>query len=443
MCRLRGPDAEENRDTRVGRVGKVRAREQAQRYTTATTDLSFKFLPRGAERSPSGRSPALANLGRRTIRPVQRTSAMKWLGAAAAAALLALAEPVAAARADTCGAPTNIHECSQDPPTASFTWSPGAPHRRDFVTFTGTAAANPDRALKSTRWDLFDDGEFSDGTTLTAKRHFYAPGSYTVRLRVEDDHGAVTTAVQTVTVAEAEVPMPPRPRASVALQANTLRDGYIPARAPAPPLKRLWSRKLGARISYAVMGGGRIFAGSFSRDVHGSRVTALSRSGRVLWSRIVPVKKELSPDAAQVAYDGGRLFAVGATGLVVAFDAASGRGLWAVQQQQDLFPPALLAYDGIVWSGGNGIGGTTYALRAADGRLLWYKDQANVASAAAIDANNLYLSGTCEGLWEIDRFNGYGLWWHQGGCGGGSGGPPPVVHQGKVWGLSDKGRTYD
>src|SRR4051812_14858645 len=124
--------------------------------------------------------------------PVPGSSGVTWLSTAAAAATIALA-PAPARAANPCGAPTNVHQCSEEPPTASFRFAPNNPRRRDTVTFTGKAAANPDRTLKSTRWDLYYDGEFSDGTALTARRTFYRPGTYTIRLRVEDDHGAVTT----------------------------------------------------------------------------------------------------------------------------------------------------------------------------------------------------------------------------------------------------------
>ena len=356
------------------------------------------------------------------------------------AALSAAAPPAAA---DTCGAPTNLHQCSGDPPKASFEISPSAPHRREQVTFTGSASANPDRTVKSTRWDLYHDDEFSDGTTLTAHRTFYAPGTYTIRLRVEDDHGATTVATGPVTVTDPPAPGPARPRQSVVFQANAMRDGFISARAPAPPLKKLWSRKLGAKVSYAVMSPtGRIFVSASSSSTSGARVYALDRrSGAVAWSRVVG--EHGFPEPAQLAYDKGRLFAVGSGGLILALDTRSGRTLWAVQQPNDSAPAAPLAHDGIVWTGASGVGGTEYAFRESDGRFLWQQALFSSAGPPAIDANNLYVDDPCDGIYGMDALSGYPQWWYHGDCGGGPGGTVPVVHQGNVWGLGTTSGARD
>lgn len=84
-------------------------------------------------------------------------------------------------------------------PTASFSWSPSAPLKRELVTFSSTSA-DADGRLASQAWDLDNDGQFDDGSATTATRSFPETGKFTVRLRVVDDAGAASIASRVVTV---------------------------------------------------------------------------------------------------------------------------------------------------------------------------------------------------------------------------------------------------
>jgi hypothetical protein len=88
---------------------------------------------------------------------------------------------------------------ANQPPNASFTYSPASPRVRDNVTFTSTSS-DPDGSIASQAWDLDNDGQFDDGTGGTASRSFDKKGSYVVRLRVTDDQGAAAVASRTITV---------------------------------------------------------------------------------------------------------------------------------------------------------------------------------------------------------------------------------------------------
>jgi hypothetical protein len=88
---------------------------------------------------------------------------------------------------------------NNQPPNASFTYSPTSPRVRENVTFTSTSS-DPDGSIASQAWDLDNDGQFDDGTGATASRSFDKKGSYVVRLRVTDDQGASAVASRTVTV---------------------------------------------------------------------------------------------------------------------------------------------------------------------------------------------------------------------------------------------------
>src|SRR5204863_2983463 len=50
-------------------------------------------------------------------------------------------------------------------------------------------------------WDLDNDGQYDDGTGVSASKAFAKPGTYTVGLKVTDDNGATATVSHTVTVA--------------------------------------------------------------------------------------------------------------------------------------------------------------------------------------------------------------------------------------------------
>ena len=123
-------------------------------------------------------------------------------------------------------------------PSASFGVSPAAPVSGSAVTFTSTST-DPDGTIASQAWDLDNDGAFDDGTASTASKTFATPGSYTVRLQVTDDNGAVATTSQSVTVSNrapvasfGSSPASPSTGDSVSLTStSTDPDGFIASQA--------------------------------------------------------------------------------------------------------------------------------------------------------------------------------------------------------------------
>jgi YD repeat-containing protein len=85
------------------------------------------------------------------------------------------------------------------PPSASFDVTPTAAAVGETVTFTSTST-DPDGDPMTFEWNLDRDGLFNDGTGESAQKAFPSPGTYPVRLRVTDSHGAVSTATRTVKV---------------------------------------------------------------------------------------------------------------------------------------------------------------------------------------------------------------------------------------------------
>jgi PKD repeat protein len=83
------------------------------------------------------------------------------------------------------------------PPQASFTFSPTSPDPGDVVHFDASASSDPDGSITSYTWD------FGDGTTgsgVTVDHAFPAAGTYTVTLTVRDNEGATDTESKTIQV---------------------------------------------------------------------------------------------------------------------------------------------------------------------------------------------------------------------------------------------------
>jgi PKD repeat protein len=82
-------------------------------------------------------------------------------------------------------------------PVASFTYTPKDPFVSETVTFDASASYDPDGAIASCIW------EFGDGTTgsgMTATHAYTAEGTYTVNLTVIDNDELNTTVTMTVSV---------------------------------------------------------------------------------------------------------------------------------------------------------------------------------------------------------------------------------------------------
>src|SRR5436190_3905745 len=103
---------------------------------------------------------------------------------------------------DGWGVRTSAAGCSVTsnlPPTATFTASADPVATGTSVTFTSTST-DSDGSVASQAWDLDNDGQFDDGTGLSASTSFSKAGSYTVRLKATDNKGASSVASRVVTV---------------------------------------------------------------------------------------------------------------------------------------------------------------------------------------------------------------------------------------------------
>jgi len=144
---------------------------------------------------------------------------------------------------------------------------------------------------------------------------------------------------------------------------------------------------------------------------------------------------EFSNDCWQsnATYENGRIFAVNFDGLLQSFAEDSGQIQWSVQlpiQWSFTAPPT--AYQGRVYVGGAGDGGTLYAVDEQTGALDW-STMVNFGdnSSPAVGDGGIYVTYPCL-YYKIDPVTGAQIWKYDGGCDGG-GGKTPVYYNGRVY----------
>ena len=209
---------------------------------------------------------------------------------------------------------------------------------------------------------------------------------------------------------------------SGAYQVDAAHDGSIADAGLAAPLTQAWSITLPAAASYPLIVNGTVFV------IANSTLYALNQAtGSTIWSHGIVGGPGLT-------YDQGRVFVLSSGGLLTAFDPATGSIDWSKQlPNQWSFTSAPTGLNGIVYTGGAGSGGTVYATRESDGKLLWTQAVENGDdSSPAVDAQGVYVTYACQQDYAFDPLAGTLLWHHSTGCEGG-GGATPVVANGLVF----------
>ncbi len=223
------------------------------------------------------------------------------------------------------------------------------------------------------------------------------------------------------------------------------RDGIVPATA-APDawpsaLKAAWRVEIGEGYSSPVVAGGRIYV--HSRRDPAELVTALNLAdGKVAWQKTyeAPYAKNSyakgmakGPNATPLVAD-GRLFTLGATGRLVAWDAATGKELWAQDYSASvdfskLFcgtaaSPLIVNGNLVVQVGSDIHGGRILALDPATGatRWTWKGLGPGYASPVVIDVAKVrqIVTMTNGSVVGLDAATGRQLWtapfpdeWHE------------------------------
>ena len=203
------------------------------------------------------------------------------------------------------------------------------------------------------------------------------------------------------------------PQHSGAIRFNTILA------ASALPLAPSWTAPLDGSVSYALIAGGRVFV-TVERASGGSELVALSAAtGAVVWGPIALSGR------ANATYDNGRVIVLsGLTGpgIMTGYDAATGAQLWTTAlTSQNSFTAPPTAMNGMVYTGGAGVGGTLYALNDATGAVSWTARVENGdASSPTITVDGVYVSYPCQ-TYDLNPTTGAYIWNNSNGCEGGGG----------------------
>jgi len=95
-----------------------------------------------------------------------------------------------------------------EPPIASFTYSPENPVVNQTITFDASSSYDLDGSITNYEWD-FGDGNITNTTHEIIKHSYSEAGSYKVTLTVKDDKGAKNSTTKMITV------MPAKPSVSI------------------------------------------------------------------------------------------------------------------------------------------------------------------------------------------------------------------------------------
>jgi outer membrane protein assembly factor BamB len=206
---------------------------------------------------------------------------------------------------------------------------------------------------------------------------------------------------------------------SVAYQLDTAHSGGTQDATLRPPLKMAWAVPLGV-ASYPLIADGRVFVTSdrtlVALDLH---------TGRTLWAAALGGEGHWSG----AAYDADRVFAINGDGLVRAFDAATGTGLWSYAGGPGESPP--VAEEGALYFSESSSWVT--ALRQSDGSQLWKVRLGIVGSRSspALDGRRAYVAHGCGTTFGLERESG-GVDWRYPFCEGETG-VTAALHRGRLY----------
>src|SRR5215510_2795227 len=214
-------------------------------------------------------------------------------------------------------------------------------------------------------------------------------------------------------------------------QINETHTGSIYSAGLTPPLRQKWSVNFGQNISYPLIADGRVFVTVRNASAYGTTLYALNAAdGATVWSYGLGGIYYWSA----LCYENGRVFALNYDGLLRAFDGATGSVIWSRQLPgQYSFSSAPTVFQGVIYTGGAGSGGTVYAVSADNGNVLWTHAVANGdESSPVVTTDGVYVSYSCPNVYKLNPANGAQIWRYSTGCSGG-GGKTPALYNGRLY----------
>jgi outer membrane protein assembly factor BamB len=208
---------------------------------------------------------------------------------------------------------------------------------------------------------------------------------------------------------------------AVAFQINPQHTGIQSGDVLSLPLCQRWTAKFPGSVSYPLVADGRVFVTVAMGGASG--LYALDeQTGNALWG---PITVGSGYPWGNAAYDGGRVFAINSSGVLSAFDAATGTLAWSVTLTgQYAFSSPPTALEGTVYLSGSGASsdGTLYAVDESAGNVNWTANvQGGDESSAAVSSTGVFVSYACNQAYAFDPATGNSLWHHSGSCSPGGG----------------------
>jgi outer membrane protein assembly factor BamB len=222
-----------------------------------------------------------------------------------------------------------------------------------------------------------------------------------------------------------------RPAADVTQWRGAARDGVIVGltapQAWPEMLTQRWKVDIGTGYATPLVVGNRLY--QFSRLGENETMTALDAdSGKVLWQAGYPATFTMNPSTKQHGpgpkstpiFSGGRLYSIGMTGTVTAWDAASGKTVWQkpgagpdMLYTTHAFSPLVDGGRVIFHVGGNDKGAlTAFDLNTGDVRWSWTGDGPGYASpiVAELGGTRQIITPTQTKIVGVDASTGALLW---------------------------------
>jgi outer membrane protein assembly factor BamB len=184
---------------------------------------------------------------------------------------------------------------------------------------------------------------------------------------------------------------------------------------PAQPVKK-WSVTLNGDASYPIIAGGKVFvATAVPGGSYGGWLYALNASsGKVAWG---PVPLGATYYWFALAYGDGNVYVNNFDGTVTAYNASTGRQVWA--QATYYFSGEPVAYNGVVYVQG---AGSAFALSELTGKVLWESSYLDGdGSSVSANASGVYVAAGCS-WFRLSLTTGAVIWSGNSGCTGGGGG---------------------
>lgn len=210
-------------------------------------------------------------------------------------------------------------------------------------------------------------------------------------------------------------------------QINTTHTGAISSDNLTPPLKQRWVVNFGQPMSYPLIVDGKVYVTVKNAVTQGTTLFALdAANGGLIWSSNLGGSFPWSA----ACYENGRVFALNGSGLLRAFDGATGTLIWSVQFTQSVYNAPPTASNGVVYVSGEL---KVHAINANTGAVLWSSSVINGdTSSPAVSSDGVYVSYSCPNVYKLDPATGAKIWHYAPGCSGG-GGKTPALYNGKLY----------